>query len=72
MTHVICGLPAKNWDQLWNPTLSNRVWATFTFFYLKISCFTMHSNRLDIPNLPVPMGRDLGPYSITRFLGHFH
>ena len=20
---------AKNWDQLWNPTLGNRVWATF-------------------------------------------
>ena len=24
-------LTAKNWDQLWNPTLGNRVWATFTF-----------------------------------------
>ena len=21
----------QNWDQLQNPTLSNRVWATFTF-----------------------------------------
>jgi len=28
MTHVTCRLTAKNWDQLWNPTLSNRVWAT--------------------------------------------
>ena len=32
MTHVTCRLTAKNRDQLWNPTLGNRVWATFTFF----------------------------------------
>ena len=31
MTHVTCGLTAKNRDQLRNPTLGNRVWATFTF-----------------------------------------
>ena len=31
MTHVTCRLTAKNWDQLRNPTLGNRVWATFTF-----------------------------------------
>jgi len=31
MTHVTCRLPAKNRDQLRNPTLVNRVWATFTF-----------------------------------------
>ena len=29
MTYVICRLTAKNLDQLRNPTLSNRVWATF-------------------------------------------
>jgi len=29
MTHVICRLTAKNRDQLRNPTLGNRVWATF-------------------------------------------
>jgi len=33
MTHVTCRLTAKNRDQLWNPALGNRVWATFTFFY---------------------------------------
>ena len=34
MTHVTCRLTAKNRDQLRNPTLGNRVWATFTFnFY---------------------------------------
>jgi len=28
-THVTCSLTAKNWDQLRNPTLGNRVWVTF-------------------------------------------
>jgi len=32
MTHVTCRLTAKNRDQLRNPTLANRVWATFPFF----------------------------------------
>jgi len=31
MTHITCRLTAKNWDQLRNPTLGNRVWATFIF-----------------------------------------
>ena len=31
MTRVTCRLTAKNRDQLRNPTLGNRVWATFTF-----------------------------------------
>ena len=29
MTHITCRLTAKNRDQLRNPTLGNRVWATF-------------------------------------------
>jgi len=33
MTPVTCRLTAKNRDQLRNPTLGNRVWATFTFYY---------------------------------------
>ena len=32
MTHVTCRLTAKNRNQLRNPTLCNRVWATFTLF----------------------------------------
>jgi len=32
LTHVTCRLTAKNRDQLQNPALDNRVWATF--FYL--------------------------------------
>ena len=36
MIHITCGLTAKNRDQLQNPTLGNRVWATFTFrFHLE-------------------------------------
>jgi len=37
MTHVTCRLSAKNRDQLRNPTLGNRVWATFTFFIGKVA-----------------------------------
>ena len=33
MTHVTCRLTAKNRDQLRNPMLGNRVWATFTIFF---------------------------------------
>jgi len=32
MTQVTCRLTAKNRDQLRNPTLGNRVWATFNLF----------------------------------------
>jgi len=31
MTYITCRLTAKNRDQLRNPTLGNRVWATFAF-----------------------------------------
>jgi len=34
MTHITCRLTAKNRNQLRNPTLGNRVWATFTFLSL--------------------------------------
>ena len=32
MTHVTCRLTAKNRDQLRNPRLGSRVWASFTFY----------------------------------------
>jgi len=35
MSHVTCRLTAKSRDQLRNPTLGSRVWATFTFYLLK-------------------------------------
>ena len=37
MTHVTCRLTAQNRDQLRNPALSNRVWATFSFFLLRVN-----------------------------------
>ena len=39
MTYITCRLTAKNWDQLRNPTLGNRVWATFTFLLLPVVDF---------------------------------
>jgi len=38
MTHVTCRLTAKNRDQLRNPTLGNRVWATFLFIQ-RVKCW---------------------------------
>jgi len=38
MTHVTCRLTAKNRDQLRNPTLGNRVCATFTLACVYCSC----------------------------------
>jgi len=41
MTHITCRLTAKNRDQLQNPTLGNRVWATFTFFTFFTCCLLL-------------------------------
>ena len=38
MTQITCRLAAKNRDQLRNPTLGNRVWATFTFYRQSERC----------------------------------
>jgi len=46
MTHVTCRLTAKNRDQLRNPTLRNRVWATFTFF-TRVSRYQKGRTNLD-------------------------
>ena len=35
MTHGTCRLTAKNWDQLRNPKLVNRIWATFRPTFLR-------------------------------------
>jgi len=37
MTHVTCRLTAKNRDQLRNPSLGNRVWATFLSFIITVT-----------------------------------
>ena len=42
MIHVTCRLTAKNRDQLQNPTLDNRVLATFTFLIYNDSDRALH------------------------------
>ena len=49
MTHVTCRLTAKNRDQLQNPTLSNRVWATlFTLVSSFVVCLHCAEERLSL------------------------
>ena len=46
MTYVTCRLTAKNRDQLRNPTLGNRLWATLTFFNLTVSIVEIRKSLL--------------------------
>ena len=48
MTHVTCRLTAKNRDQLRNPTLGNRVWATFTFTLLCVQNQILFNSWRDV------------------------
>jgi len=48
MTHVTCRLTAKNRDQLRNPTLGNRVWATFTFLLYSYRLYTYAFSALTL------------------------
>ena len=50
MTHIICRLTAKYRDQLRNPTLGNRVWATFTFFTFTLSRSKAYNLLLSRPD----------------------
>ena len=43
MTHITCGLTAKNRDQLQNPTLGDRVWAAFSFMHICIDTIIQKS-----------------------------
>ena len=48
MTHITCMLTAKKRDQLRNPTLNSRVWASFTFLtvvYVSFYCQFVRSFR---------------------------
>jgi len=45
MTHVTCRLTTQKQDQLWNPMLNSRVWATFTFFKI-LSLILFNNGRL--------------------------
>jgi len=48
MTHITCRLTAKNRDQRRNPTLGNRVWATFTFFIFSATFLPKLSKPVDV------------------------
>jgi len=63
MTHDICRLTAKNRDQLRNPTLGNRVWATFTFLVSLAS-----NNRLTRTSVTI-LFRPLSQYKVRCFVG---
>ena len=58
MTDVTCRLTAKNRDQLRNPTLGNRVWASFTFLYREINAVSPLPWRRCCRNLTVTSSRD--------------
>ena len=45
---VTCRLTAKNRDQLRNPTLGKRVWATFSFFFIQVSRHQNGKTSLDL------------------------
>jgi len=59
MTHVTCRLTAKDRDQLRNPTLGNRVWASFTFFIGNVYCLFACSVSIDRRSGEVTVARPL-------------
>ena len=78
MTHITCRLTAKNRDQLRNPTLGNRVWATFTFFhwYETRAMIGLHGLRLQTESAHLSLDGelvhvlllDLRPPRLTRLV----
>ena len=51
MTHVTCRLTAKHLDELRNPTLGNRAWATITFFTYYLLTFRLQAAHCAIYKL---------------------
>ena len=47
MTHVTCRLTVKNRDPLRNPTLGNRVWATF-FTVTNLALWLLETNKVNL------------------------
>ena len=52
MTHVTCRLTARNRDQVRNPTLGNRVWATFTCYLILAGLISAQTNVSDEWRMP--------------------
>jgi len=58
MTHATGRLTAKNRDQLGNPTLGNRVWATFTFLIVGLrggNNITIADHTRSFDFFPIPI-----------------
>ena len=68
MTHVTCRLTAKNRDQLRNPTLGNRVWATFTFFNRDQTTLPGNRGKAVWTTCPWRYASERWPTSLTRDL----
>ena len=66
MTHVTCRLTAKNRDQLRNPTLGNRIWATFTFLRYDTRCYFNVRSKADMSQLNL-----LNKIKTDKFPAHF-
>jgi len=61
---VTCTLTAKNRDQLRNPTLRDRVWATFTFYHARTHARTEGRTGLKRNAADHPIGRAEGICSV--------
>jgi len=70
MIHVTRRLTAKNRDQLRNPTLGNRVWATFTFLSGKLISHGDHATGSleQHDRLPVTADNNTLPMHLLEFL----
>ena len=65
MTHITCKLTAENWDQLRNPTLGNRVWATFTWTAKKTNEWVSNKAGVKKELLDTVKARKLAYYGHT-------
>ena len=74
MTHITRMLIAKNRDQLWNPAIGNRIWATSLPFYIETrsspnvcacACGSVLLRRRGITPPP------LGVHCLVVYVGYF-
>ena len=69
MTHVTCRLTAKNREQLRNPTLGNRVWATFTFY--RPNGLNTHLSDTDVDYTWFGIGSSIPFVAVHWPIGHY-
>ena len=73
MTHITCMLTAKNRDLLRNPTLGNRVWATFAFLVITnaLDFISLVCRDIDDARLVFKHQRRFGPVATGEFTSKF-